>query len=351
MRLKTTERLIMKNKTFVALATALMTLVICFVLFPSTAKANGDSEIEVDIKPEEIVSTTPYTVNGIERTLILLNTSSVYLKVGEEKPKLVSANLKEFGFDKNGVVWFLPSYDTAIEYYSDMFPGRSHIIPIGEYNFVDDVESLIFDTSSGQKFVTGYKTFDGQTHPILTLDEMKAQLGISDNPSQPTPSTPAPSNPTPNPVIPPASTSPSNVQTQSPVTPNTPVVTPDVPTVSAEPVVTPKVSNKVSIKKNGSTTSIYEGDTVVSKLELKKGTLIWKGTTKSGKYKNVKSAGYIKKSKNFAFITKKGVAYIVSSKTGKKTRIVKKGAKKLVLSGKYVTKIKTKSGSVNVSNK
>lgn len=338
----------MKNKTFVALATALMTLVICFVLFPSTAKAYTISE-------SEISKTYTYNINSSNRTLYVLKNGCISYSVGSDGPVLLSYFASETGFDKYGTVWLLMentiywwNYDLAGGF--NDFSGILYRVPKPNSSDptagVDNVESLIFETSGNQEFVVGYKTLSGESYPILTFEQMKNYPNISYNPDPLTPS-----NPTPNPVTPPAPTSPSNVQTQSPATPNTPVVTPDVPTVSAEPVVTPKVSNKVSIKKSGLTTSIYEGDTVVSKLELKKGTLIWKGTTKSGKYKNVKSAGYIKKSKNFAFITKKGVAYIVSSKTGKKMRIVKKGAKKLVLSGKYVTKIKTKSGSVNVSNK
>ena len=63
--------------------------------------------------------------------------------------------------------------------------------------YVRDVESLVFDENN--QFVVGYKTFSGQTYPILTLDEMKAYFP---NTSTPTP-TPTPSNiPTPTPTVP-----------------------------------------------------------------------------------------------------------------------------------------------------
>ena len=47
---------------------------------------------------------------------------------------------------------------------------------------------------------------------------------------------------------------------------------------------------------------------------------------------------------------KKGKAYTISQK-GKKKTIVKKDAKKLIFKGSFVTKIKKKSGYVNVVNR
>ena len=97
-------------------------------------------------------------------------------------------------------------------------------------------------------------------------------------------------------------------------------------------------------------TCLSVGNKVVSKYKLKKGVLTWKGTKKSQKVKQVKQAGFIKKSKNLVYITKKGKAYTISQK-GKKKTIVKKDAKKLIFKNGFVTKIKKKSGYVNVVNR
>ena len=114
-----------------------------------------------------------------------------------------------------------------------------------------------------------------------------------------------------------------------------------------------KANNKVSLVKKGSYKCLSVGGKVVSKYKLKKGVLTWKGSKKSKKVKpikRVKQVGFIKKSKNLIYITKKGKAYTISPK-GKKKTIVKKGAKKLIFKGKFVTKVKKKSGYTNVVNK
>ncbi len=207
------------------------------------------------------------------------------------------------------------------------------IIPSTDFlnpeTYVHDVECLVFDD---QGFVTGYKTTSGETYPILTLDEMKTELGITDDP------TPSPTvAPTLQPTVAPT------------VTPT--VVTTTVPTVAptVEPTVAPTTEPvaKVFIKKKSGFTAIYSGNSLVHKYKLKKGVLTWTGKN-TKKIKNVKYAGFIKKSQNIIYMTKSGKAYTLS-KTGKKKLVVKNGAK-FVYKAKFVTKVKTKTGTTNVSN-
>ena len=200
--------------------------------------------------------------------------------------------------------------------------------------FVDDVEAFILDENN--KFIVGYKTFSGQTYPILTLDDMKAVL----NSSLPTPT-------------------PSNVPTPTP-TPTVPAATPPAPTVSpvatppttSTPAVTPKttVTPKVSVKKKAGYNCLSLGSKITSKYKLTKGKLTWKGSSKSKKYSGIKSAAFIKKSGNLVFLTKKGKVYTLSPK-GKKKCIVKKKAKKLILKNKFAVKVKVGKKFINIANK
>ena len=184
-------------------------------------------------------------------------------------------------------------------------------------SYVNDAKYLIFDD---QGFVTGYKDLSDETHPILTLEEMKKILNISDdNTTQtPTPNTPAPT--------------PNNSSTSPSPTTN-PTVTPsntDTTNVTPTPVVTKK-----SVKKKAGYSCLSVGSKVTSKYKLTKGKLTWKGNGKSKKFSGVKSAGFIKKSGNLVFMTKQGKVYTLSSK-GKKKCIVKKKAKKLIVKNKFV---------------
>lgn len=209
--------------------------------------------------------------------------------------------------------------------------------------FVDDVESLVLDENN--QFVVGYKTFSGQTYPILTLDEMKEIL--KDSSSTPTP-TPTPSNiPTPTPTVPTAT--PTVPATTPPAPKVSPVATP--PTTST-PAVIPKttVTPKVSVKKKAGYNCLSLGSKITSKYKLTKGKLTWKGNSKSKKYSGIKSAAFIKKSGNLVFLTKKGKVYTLSPK-GKKKCIIKKKAKKLILKNKFAVKVKVGKKFINIANK
>ena len=317
------------QKKYVALLT-LLAMVVCTMFCTNTVKA--DTDLPWD--ESEVVETSTCVVNGVERSLIILKDSSIYLKIGDSSPISVYFDSKSTKFDQYGTIWIIDSLDTAICWWNyDLSPDDITFHPINKPTaenpkaFVDDVESLVLDENN--QFVVGYKTFSGQTYPILTLDEMKEILkDLSSTP------TPTPSNiPTPTPTVPAAT---PNVPTPSAPTVS-PVVTP--PTTNT-PAVTPKttVAPKVSVKKKAGYNCLSLGSKITSKYKLTKGKLTWKGSSKSKKYSGIKSAAFIKKSGNLVFLTKKGKVYTVSSK-GKKKCIVKKKAKKLILKNKFAVKV------------
>ena len=329
------------QKKYVALLT-LLAMVVCTMFCTNTVKA--DTDLPWD--ESEVVETSTCVVNGVERSLIILKDSSIYLKIGDSSPISVYFDSKSTKFDQYGTIWIIDSLDTAICWWNyDLSPDDITFHPINKPTaenpkaFVDDVESLVLDENN--QFVVGYKTFSGQTYPILTLDEMKEIL--KDSSSTPTPT---PSNiPTPTPTVPAA-------------TPNVP--TPSAPTVS--PVVTPPTTNtpavtkkttvtpKVSVKKKAGYNCLSLGSKITSKYKLTKGKLTWKGSSKSKKYSGIKSAAFIKKSGNLVFLTKKGKVYTLSPK-GKKKCIVKKKGKKFILKNKFAVKVQVGKKFINLANK
>ena len=325
-----------KSRKHVALLT-MLAMIICTMFCTNTAKA--DTNLPWD--ESEVVETSTCVVNGVERSLIILDDASAYLTIGESTPLFIYIGFKSAKFDQYGTIWLIDSRDDAIRWWNyDLSPTNRifHAIdkPTAENPdaFVDDVEAFILDENN--KFIVGYKTFSGQTYPILTLDDMKAVL----NSSLPTPT-------------------PSNVPTPTP-TPTVPAATPPAPTVSpvatppttSTPAVTPKttVTPKVSVKKKAGYNCLSLGSKITSKYKLTKGKLTWKGSSKSKKYSGIKSAAFIKKSGNLVFLTKKGKVYTLSPK-GKKKCIVKKKAKKLILKNKFAVKVKVGKKFINIANK
>ena len=327
-----------KSRKHVALLT-MLAIIICTMFCTNTAKA--DTNLPWD--ESEVVETSTCIVNGVERNLIILDDASVYLRIGESAPLLIYVGFNNVSakFDQYGTIWVMDSRDDAIRWWNyDLSPTELDFYAINKPTaenpdaFVDDVESFILDENN--KFIVGYKTFSGQTYPILTLDDMKAVL----NSSLPTPT-------------------PSNVPTPTP-TPTVPAATPSAPTVSpvvtppttSTPAVTPKttVTPKVSVKKKAGYNCLSLGSKITSKYKLTKGKLTWKGSSKSKKYSGIKSAAFIKKSGNLVFLTKKGKVYTLSPK-GKKKCIVKKKAKKLILKNKFAVKVKAGKKFINIANK
>lgn len=324
------------QKKYVALLT-MLAIIICTMFCTNTAKA--DTNLPWD--ESEVVETSTCVVNGVERSLIILDDASAYLTIGESTPLFIYIGFKSAKFDQYGTIWLIDSRDDAIRWWNyDLSPTNRifHAIdkPTAENPdaFVDDVEAFILDENN--KFIVGYKTFSGQTYPILTLDDMKAVL----NSSLPTPTPSNVPTPTPTPTAP-VSTPPATPK----VTPTTP------PKNTTDPVVTPKtVTTKKVVKKKAGYSCLSIGNKVTSKYKLAKGKLTWKGSSKSKKYSGIKSAAFIKKSGNLVFLTKKGKVYTLSPK-GKKKCIVKKKGKKLILKNKFAVKVKVGKKFINIANK
>ena len=331
------------QKKYVALLT-LLAMVVCTMFCTNTAKADTDLPWETS----EVKKVSKCTINGIERTLTLLKKGNSYIQIGDSDPVLVSFNMPEVGFDQYGTVWGVYYLDDSICWWNyDLSPNDTTLRVIDrptEENpnaYVNDVESLVFDKND--QFVVGYKTFSGQTYPILTLDEMKEVLKDSSSTPTPTPSntpTPTPSSTTP-------AATPNNTAPSAPTV--SPVVTP--PTTNT-PAVTPKttVAPKVSVKKKAGYNCLSLGSKITSKYKLTKSKLTWKGSSKSKKYSGIKSAAFIKKSGNLVFMTKKGKVYTLSPK-GKKKCIVKKKGKKLILKNKFAVKVQVGKKFINLANK
>lgn len=349
-----------KSKKHVALLT-LLAMIICTTFCTNTAKA--DTNLPWD--ESEVVETSTCVVNGVERNLIILENTKIYLKIGDSSPISVYFDSKSTKFDKYGTIWIIDSLDSAICWWNyDLSPDDITFHPINNPTtenpkaFVDDVESLILDENN--QFVVGYKTSSGQTYPILTLDDMKAVLnGSSPTPptpttfpsSKPTTPTPTPSNvPTPTPATPSPSPS-SPVASLDNSTPSTiPTSNPAITSPNANSVTPTPAVTKKSVKKKAGYSCLSVGSKVTSKYKLTKGKLTWKGNGKSKKFSGVKSAGFIKKSGNLVFMTKQGKVYTLSSK-GKKKCIVKKKAKKLIVKNKFAVKVKVGKKFINIANK
>ena len=309
-------------------------MVICTMFYTNTARA------EENLPDCPIVKTYTCTVNGTVRTLTEYENSYIYMQIDDQKPEYLWHDTLDVGIDKLSTVWVIsPIKSTILWWNYDLFGYEDkgfvnvYISNIEDSDlYVTDVESLIRDEND---FVTGYKTKDGQTHPILTFDEMKSYFPPDNNDPTPTPTPTIPAA-TPNVPTPPAPTV-------------SPVVTP--PTTST-PAVTPKttVTPKVSVKKKAGYNCLSLGSKITSKYKLTKGKLTWKGSSKSKKYSGIKSAAFIKKSGNLVFLTKKGKVYTLSPK-GKKKCIVKKKAKKLILKNKFAVKVKVGKKFINIANK
>ncbi|MBS7186826.1 MAG: hypothetical protein KH070_06665 [Clostridium sp.] len=321
------------QKKCVALLT-LLAMVICTMFYTNTARA------EENLPDCPIVKTYTCTVNGTVRTLTRYENSYIYMQIDDQKPEYLWHDTLDVGIDKLSTVWVIsPIKSTILWWNYDLFGYEDkgfvnvYISNIEDSDlYVTDVESLIRDEND---FVTGYKTKDGQTHPILTFDEMKSYFPPDNN--DPTP-TPTPTIPAATPNVP---------------TPSAPTVSPVVtPPTTNTPAVTKKttVTSKVSVKKKAGYNCLSLGSKITSKYKLTKSKLTWKGSSKSKKYSGIKSAAFIKKSGNLVFMTKKGKVYTLSPE-GKKKCIVKKKAKKLILKNKFAVKVQVGKKFINLANK
>lgn len=337
------EDWLMANKTWITLA---MTLVLGCILFPSTTKA---AEIP---SSETIVKTYTGSVNGVERTFIITDmgheTIGAYIKIGDGEPRGIwNGNLEALP-GKYGEIWIFDKHDTSLIWFSpDLTPiSDSNELyripnpnPTDFIDYVHDVESIMVEGSDNEAIAVGYRTLSGEVYPLPSFNELKAIAAPGSSVPEPRyiPKGMEPDTPTPTPSTP---------------TSVTPMPVADTP-VPASDTPAPKVNaKKVSIKTEKKAKVLYEGDNFIGQYTLKKGVLTWKGPKKKGKMKGVKKAGFNEKSKKLVIWTKKGDGYVLSFKTGKMKRVVKKKVKKFIYSGKFVDNIKTTSGkTVNLRNK
>lgn len=327
----------MKNKTWITLAGLLTTLVLGCILFPNTTKAAEISSFDT------VIQTYSGSVNGVERELIItwdsfFEETSQYIKIGEMDPVKIwfgdystVAGINQYGAvviwqsDYSVMCW---SYDLV----PDLKSRKFYLVQDPDSKEIRyDIESLVFEGSGSEAVVVGYKTFSGEVYPLPSFNELKA-------------------------IAAPGSSVPEPRYIPKGMEPDTPTPTPSTPAsvtpVPASDTPTPKVNTKkVSIKTEKKAKVLYDGDEFIGQYTLKKGVLTWKSPKKKGKIKGVKQAGFNKKTKNLVILTKKGDGYVLSFKNGKKKRVVKKKGKKLIYSGKFVTKIKTTSRKVDVGNK
>ena len=241
------------QKKYVALLT-MLAMVICTIFYTNTARA------EENLPDCPIVKTYTCTVNGTVRTLTEYENSYIYMQIDDQKPEYLWHDTLDVGIDKLSTVWVIsPIKSTILWWNYDLFGYEDkgfvnvYISNIEDSDlYVTDVESLIRDEND---FVTGYKTKDGQTHPILTFDEMKSYFPPDNN--DPTP-TPTPTIPATTPTAP----------TVSPVaTPTAPTVSPIfTPSTSDIPVVTPTpvTNTKISVTKKGGYNCLSLGSKVTS---------------------------------------------------------------------------------------
>ena len=150
------------HKKYVALLT-MLAMVVCTMFCTNTVKADTD----LPWNESEVVETSTCVVNGVERSLIVLKNTLVYLKIGDVSPKLVYLDAKSIKFDQYGTIWAIDA-DTSIRWWNyDLAPNDTSFKAIlnptadNPNGFIDDVESFIFDENN--QFVVGYKTLSGQT--------------------------------------------------------------------------------------------------------------------------------------------------------------------------------------------
>lgn len=369
-----------------AILIVFLLVVLTVTFFSGTAKAE-----EIDL-PGTVIDTYTGFVDGVERTLTLrkstANVITPYLEIGDGGPFYAYSgdDIVIAGLDKYGTVQVLCTDNVPYWWSYDLNPDFTqrvyNVVPNSNdpEGYMHDIVSFDFVGTGDNKIIVGYKTTSGETLPLPSFSEMKEVAG-SDSPIEPsyipkggTPVPPTASPIIPNPespsvetsepptVVPPTQTpsvSESPILTTPIPAPSTstsvPIISTDPPSVTVQPTVTPKVSKKLDIKtskkKGKITCSLREGNKTVIQYALKKGNLTWKVGKKKGSAKGVKYAGFIKKSRNLYYGDKKGRVYTISSKNGKKKLIIKKGAKKPIYSGKFVAKVKTASGSINISNK
>ena len=336
----------MKMKASRILPVLLFSLIFGGVLFFKGTKADM-SFGEEDTSAETTVKTYSGSVNGMDwifiETVSELGTKRQYVKFGDMDRIRIGINEINGGFDQYGTVWILNSDHTLKFRNYDLLPDFD-LITFYYIEDITDVEFLVFEGTGRKAILTGYKTLSGEEYSLPSFEEMRDIMEKDDSlviDSSASASFYIPKDNTANPSVP----------TPTPEAPsvNTPVPATETPTPSDNK---PKGDSKqLKIKTEKKAKVLYEGDTFLGQYTLKKGVLNWKGPKKKGKITGVKMAGFNKKTKKLAWITKKGDGYVMSLKNGKKKKVVKKKAKRFVKSGNFVAKVETTGKPVNLNNK
>ena len=300
-------------------------------------------------KDGDVLASFTYA-DGVTRNLVTYD--DVLYADGVELPAI---DPDEIGFDKYGTLWYT-FWDNIYYVYVNPFE-KQLVFRLGEglaYNldnesfknmgsYMNDgdnveVKSLVYDDG----YVVGFVDTHDNTYNVLNLqeqNEVSIQLKGVEAVDY---STYLPEGYV---TTEATGTTEGSFATTSADATTEAIVTTETPTTTEEfdffiPVVI-KNGNKYTYRAYN-TDYLYLGTYTLSKNVLK-----YNGK----KYKNVKYAGFIEKSANVIYITKKGQAYTVTKK-GKKKTLLKKNAKSLVKNERgFVTKIKKKSGTMNVKNK
>lgn len=382
------------KKARIALAFSLIMLMLGMMLFPHVSKAYLDTEI--------ILKMNIGSVDGVGRRLILAkdkwDENIVYFDTNFEEGNpygIYDDQILDVAFDKYGIVHILLPEKYPVWWSYDLTPSLAfrefEIVPNSNdtEGYMHDIESFVYEGEGFEQVLVGYRSTSGQIYPIPSFEVMKeyAELdsslpapsyvpGYSPIPGIPGVETWSIETPKPSPIVLPSTPTPIVTPTEEPseapaMTPTSPTQAPSVsssstsapsnstmttpPNAMVQPTVTPSVSKKLTVKtskkKGIATYSLCEGDKTLIQYALKKGKLTWKVGKKKGNAKGVKYAGFIKKSQNLFYMDKKGRGYTISSQNGKKKLIIKKSAKKPIYSDKFITRVKTASKSINISNK
>lgn len=153
-------------------------LILGLVSFPSTAEATNTF-------PDPVLKIYAGFVNGIERDIILTQNSDsgeivAYFKIGDEEPVRFGRDI-DAGFDRYGAIWVVDkelscvcwwSYDLALDP-SNMSNFTLIPDPENPSDFLHDIDSLVYEETSNDPIVVGYKDSSGKTYPLLSFEEMR----------------------------------------------------------------------------------------------------------------------------------------------------------------------------------
>lgn len=186
---------------------ALVTLLVLgLILSPNTTKAANNF-------PDPVLKIHAGFVNSIERGIILTQNEEsgqiiAYFKIGDEEPIRFGRDI-DAGFDRYGAIWVVDkelggciswwSYELAGGDTSTLSRFTLLADPENPWDFLQNVDSLVYKGEGREAVVVGYKDTSGETHPLLSFEEMREIDGSGSTVPEPSyvPETPSPSSPSP----------------------------------------------------------------------------------------------------------------------------------------------------------